>query len=181
MSATIHPFQSPAVEAAQGSCLVLVHADAPAPDALLKALGSRGLLPQVISDEPGVMAALAGLTGPRRVVVIVEPQRWERLAELVRAVQTYHHDVLCWQYVQQGGEPGRLSRLDKSMNGPADANGHGGQDDRGEDRPVGQLLGRRRALDRLVVRVPGRTLSTREIVTQQELTMLLGPAPGEAG
>jgi hypothetical protein len=32
-----------------------------------------------------------------------------------------------------------------------------------------------------LVSAPGRELSTREVVTQQELTMLLGPAPGEAG
>ena len=55
---------------------------------------------------------------------------------------------------------------------PEDASGTG---------PVGQIRKRTRPVDRLLVPAPGRQVSTREVVTQQELTMLLGPAPGEAG
>lgn len=46
---------------------------------------------------------------------------------------------------------------------------------------VGKIRKRTRTIDQLLVSTPGHELSTREVVTQQELTMLLGPAPGEAG
>ena len=157
-----------------GGCVVMVRETAQAPNALLNALRSRGLPPVVAHDGPGVMTALAELDDRRRVLVIVEPVGWVRLAELVQAVRTYHPDVLCWQFGDQDQGGQRLTLLDQSLSGPVFA---GGMD----DGPVGHIGRRRRTVDQLLVKVPGRPLTSREIVTQQELTMLLGPAPGEAG
>lgn len=176
---------------APGGCLVLVPGGESSPVQLLSALTSRALSAHVVHDEPGVMAGLAKLGGGRRVLVIVEPERWSRLGELVCAVQAYHRDVLCWQFVEHNGSGPRLAMLDQSVPGPggawADQAGAGGSEPPagGGGQPGAGVIGmadrRRRAIDDLVVKVPGRTLSTREVVTQQELTMLLGPAPGEAG
>jgi len=168
--------------------VVLVSSGCDTPQELVNALGSRGLAPEVVRDEPSVMmrlAELAALRGGKRVLVIVQPQRVDRLAELVCAVQAHHRDVLCWQYVDRGQGAERLTMLDRQFNGPvfrpADGDAWQGDGDLGEgDGPVGQIIGRRRPLDKLLVKVPGRPLTSREIVTQQELTMLLGPVPGEA-
>lgn len=174
-----------------GRCLVLVPDGAAAPEALLKALGSRELSPGVVHDEPAVMAALAETGGGRRVLVVVEPGRWGRLAELVNAVKTYHAGTLCWQYIECVGQGVRLTMLDPAVvNGAGHGMNGAGQDGAGrsgagvaeQPMPAGQIVPRRRRpIDDLLVKVPGRQMSTREIVTQQELTMLLGPAPGEAG
>jgi len=152
---------------------------------LLKALAGRGLPPVVVSDEPGVMSELAKLSqrrAQRRVLVIVEPERWARLGELVCAVQSHHSRVHCWHYAERGEGAPLLTHLDQRFAGPtatADAKSQVIEDD--ETEPLGQITRRRRTVDRLLVKAPGREMSAREIVTQQELTMLLGPAPGEAG
>lgn len=161
-----------------GGCLVLTGAEAPAPEALLKALVSRGMQVKVVVDEPGVMSALADRACEhKRVLVVVEPGRWKRLAELICAVSQYHSDVLCWQYTAQGEAQPKLTTLDQRVSGPGSA-GEAGARDSG---PIGRIVGqRRRPVDKLLTRVPGQPLSTREVVTQQELTMLLGPVPGEA-
>lgn len=176
-----------------GGCVVLVPAGCDTPGPLISALSGRGMSPEVVQDEPGVMLRLAELGGGRRVLVIVEPGRVARLAELVCAVQSYYRDALCWQYVDRGAGQEKLTMLDRRFSGPARVNGNGnadhaagqvsgqGADALGEDAaPVGQIAGRRRPIDKLLVKVPGRPLTSREIVTQQELTMLLGPVPGEA-
>ena len=159
---------------------------------LLKALGGRGLEPVVVSDAPGVMLELARLSerrAERRVLVIVEPERWGRLGELMCAVQSHHGGVHCWHYADRGeGEP-RLTQLDQRFCGPILDHAAGGSvtggrheaDEDGGAEPLGRITKRRRTVDQLLVKAPGHELTAREIVTQQELTMLLGPAPGEAG
>lgn len=170
---------TPQTQAMPGGCLVLFEEGSRLPGQLMRALDARGLSAEVVRDEPGVMSGLSTLMGSPRVLVVADPGRWLRLGELIRAVHTYHPDVFCWQFESGDGGGGRgmhVSELDKRY---ARANGEPAVD--GQTGPVGQILGRRRAVDALLVKVPGRPLSTREIVTQQELTMLLGPAPGEAG
>lgn len=145
---------------------------------LLRALSARGLSPVTVHDEPGVMLALAGLAdrgADRRVLIVVDPARWPRLDQLMEAVQEHHGSVYCWQFDQRDGAEPMLSQLD----------GAASQSRRNANRSgsstVGHIRKRTRPVDRLLVTPVGQEQSTREVVTQQELTMLLGPAPGEAG
>jgi len=169
-----------------GGCVVLVPAEVPTPVALLKALASRGLSSRVAHDEPAVMSLFAERPDGRRVLIVVEPGRWHRLAELVCAVSAYHSEVLCWQYAERGVDQPRLKSLDQRFKGPGlgsvgDARQTNGQAHSEPDSgPIGRIVTRRRPVDALLNKVPGRPLSTREVVTHQELTMLLGPVPGEA-
>lgn len=121
------------------------------------------------------LSALADRGVGRRVLVVVEPTHWSRLDQLTAAVRAYHRGVFCWQFVAGGSGGATLSQLDPSS---PEAAGHGGASGNG---PLGKIRKRARTVDRLLVSAPGQELATREVVTQQELTMLLGPAPGEAG
>lgn len=161
-----------------GGSVVLMRGRDAGCDVLLRALSARGLSPQTVDDEPGAMLALAGLSHKglaRRVLIVVEPAQWSRLAELLAAVGDYHNSAYCWQFDARDGAGPMLSQLEtvsyQFEQGPQ-VSGAG---------PVGQIRKRTRPVDRLLVAAPERELSTREVVTQQELTMLLGPAPGEAG
>ena len=145
---------------------------------LLRALSARGLSPVTVQDEPGAMLALAELADrgvARRVLIVVEPTRWTRLDQLVAAVRDYHASVYCWRFDGSEGADPMLSQLDAAANGTDQQNG------RSEAATAGRIRKRTRAVDRLLVKAVGQEQSTREVVTQQELTMLLGPAPGEAG
>lgn len=120
------------------------------------------------------LAALAHGGMARRVLIVVEPADWPRLEELLAAVGDYHGSAYCWQFDRSDGAAPMLSQLEtvsyRFEQGPQTG-----------ASPVGQIRKRTRPVDRLLVTAPGRELSTREVVTQQELTMLLGPVPGEAG
>ena len=158
--------------------MLLLREGADANPVLMSALKARGLTPIVVRDEPAAMLALAELSERqlgRRVLIVVEPSRWPRVDQLIDAVRGFHRAVHCWQFDAADGADPMLSRL-------ASRGGSSGGD-HGRDRhgPVGRIRKRTRPVDRLLVSAPGRELSTREVVTQQELTMLLGPAPGEAG
>ena len=179
----------PAPEVFPGGCVVLSRPDTPSPTTLVKALASRGLAVRLVHDEPSVMTLFAERPMGRRVLVVVEPGRWERLAELICAVQGYHREVLCWQFCEANGAQPRLKALDQRFSGPGPSPVVDARASRGslaeaggeEGGPIGRIVGRRRPVDALLNKVPGRPLSSREVVTQQELTMLLGPMPGEAG
>lgn len=142
---------------------------------LLSALSARGLAPVVVHDEPSAMVALAELAQrdvARRVLIIVEPMQWGRVDQLASAVRAYHREVYSWQFDSREGADPMLSKLDVAFD----------QAGRSEHPSiVGKIRRRTRTVDQLLVPAPGQELSTREVVTQQELTMLLGPAPGEAG
>ncbi len=169
--------------------MVLIKPEAPSPTALINALRSRGLAVRVVNDEPVVMSLFAEKPAGRRVLIVAEPGGWDRLAELICAVQTYHHEVLCWQYAHLGNGRQSLARLDQHVRGPGPSPAADGRSSAAGSSgyvsdaagPVGRIMRRRRNVDALLTRVPGKPLSTREVVTQQELTMLLGPMPGEAG
>lgn len=144
---------------------------------LLRALSARGLMPELAHDEAGAMVALAGLAErrmARRVLIVVEPEAWTRLDQLMQAVCVYHTTVYCWQFDMRDGADPMLSQLDVS------AYHSSLSDDPALVGPVGRIRRRTRPVDRLLVSPLGDEPSTREVVTQQELTMLLGPAPGEA-
>lgn len=161
-----------------GGSVVLVHHGVPGCDVLLRALSARGLMPELAHDEAGAMLVLAGLDRrhlARRVLIVVEPAAWPRLGEMMAAVRDYHDGIYVWQFdVREGAAP-MLSQLETPAAHPVS---HGQEDHAG---PVGRIRRRTRAVDRLLVSAPGDEPSTRGVVTQQELTMLLGPAPGEAG
>lgn len=147
---------------------------------LLRALSARGLPAEVVHDEPGAMVALADLSRrelARQVLIVVEPMGWPRLDQLLKAVDDYHGSVYCWQFDSQDGADPMLSQMPR-------ASYRFDQADRGGEGlasgPVGQIRKRTRPVDRLLVPAPGREMTTREVVTRQELTMLLGPVPGEA-
>lgn len=151
--------------------MVLLHDGAQGCSVLLRALSSRGLSVVVVNDEPSAMVQLSewskrGLS--RRILIVVEPLRWERVGELAFAVRLHHGSVCCWQFDVQEGAELMLSVLDPALG-------------RGERSVVGKIRHRRRSVDEVLVQAPGGELSARGVVTQQELTMLLGPASGEAG
>lgn len=176
-----------------GGCLVLVPPGQPEPTTLLSALAFRNIPARVVRDEPTVMMAFADRPLGRRILIVVEPGRWRRLAELICAVHAYHGEVLCWQLATNGDGRAKLARLDQHFSGPGPKPGSNGRPrayDEGGDAtngsehdtaPIGAIHRRRRPVDALITKIPGQPLSSREVVTQQELTMLLGPAPGEAG
>jgi len=164
--------------AAGGGSVVLVRDRGAGCDVLLRALSARGLSPVTVHDEPSAMLALAGLADRglgRRVLIVVEPARWPRLDQLTQAVRGYHGSVHVWQFDHRDGADPMLSQLEAM---PAR---NGGEDASSAVGPVGQIRKRDRAVDRLLVKPTGQVQSPREVVTQQELTMLLGPVPGEAG
>lgn len=173
MQEAIKPTTQPATRDADDSdrcdtldaSVVLVPRGGDAPGSLLGALSSRGFAVTVVGDEPGVMLALAELRGRRRVMVVVEPGRCSRLDELLNAVRVYHGRVLCWRFSSDDGGAARLAsfEVDRLLSE---------EDDR--------FASRDRRIDRLLVPAPGEPMSAGQIVTQQELTMLLGPASGEA-
>ena len=152
-----------------GGAVVLMREGSDRCAVLLRALSARGLSPVVVHDEPSAMVALAGLAQRdvgRCVLVVVEPSQWGRVDQLADAVRAHHGSVCRWQFDLRDEARPMLSPLDAASD---------------EVSVVGKIRKRTRTIDQLLVPAPGRELSTREVVTQQELTMLLGPAPGEAG
>ncbi|MEM6259262.1 MAG: hypothetical protein AAGI37_13340 [Planctomycetota bacterium] len=157
-----------------GGSVVLMRGRSESCATLLQALSARGLSPVVVDDVPAVMVALAELMRrglQRQVLIVVEPDLWTHLDELLSAVRSFHGSVHCWRFDAADQARPMLSALRTT---------HGDQAD-SEASPVGKIHKRPRSIDRLLVSAPGDPASTREVVTQQELTMLLGPAPGEAG
>jgi len=151
---------------------VLVPAGMDEPVSLIKALASRGFETDVVRDEPSVMLGLSASSGDAPVLIVVEPQCWSRLDELVHAVRVYYDAVRCWQYSRAEHAAGRLSSLEIELGGESTGGGSGA---------AGQILNRHRSVEDLLVKLPEGPMSAHEVVTQQELTMLLGPVPGEAG
>jgi hypothetical protein len=78
------------------------------PKALVRALSRRSFDATLVADEPAVMVALA--RGETRVVIVIEPQRVNRLSELTRAVATYYPQVARWQLIEDEVGP-RLCEL----------------------------------------------------------------------
>lgn len=188
----------------RGRCLVLAPREGAVSGALLSALGKRGLSVHLVGDEPGVMVELA--SGGCAVVVAVNPPVWPRLSELAYAVRQHYPRVLCWQFTEDESGVPRLKALDTDFLGPKPPSDPGpGQhglaaakwsgtlpaqaqaDLRPSDTmnggvvgPIGRIRGRRRLIDDLVIQAPHGPAPTNALVTQEELTMLLGPTPGEA-
>lgn len=187
-----------------GRCLVLAPREGGVSGELLSALSHRGLAVHLVGDEPGVMVELAG--GDCAVVVAVDPPVWPRLTELAYAIRQHYPRVHCWQFVVSEGKGPQLSKLENEYLGPRPPREHEGggatgnaaaanrpalANATGDPRygtpggsavgPIGRIRGRRRLIDKMVVRAPQAPSPTGSLVTEEELTMLLGPNPGEAG
>lgn len=90
----------------EARCVLLVGGGA-VPSNLVAALGQRGIAVTLARAAPEVMAELAG--GGVASVVVVEPERQDRAAELHVAAGVYHPAVRFWAYAPQA--PGREATL----------------------------------------------------------------------
>ena len=102
MAATAPPHNTDA----GARCVVLVGGGA-VPSNLVAALDERGITATIARTAPEVMTELAD--GGVASVVVVEPERQARAAELHDAAGTYHPGVRFWSYAPQA--PGREARL----------------------------------------------------------------------
>ncbi|MEM1355367.1 MAG: hypothetical protein AAGC44_04625 [Planctomycetota bacterium] len=188
-----------------GRCLVLTPVDTTVSGALLAALSRRGLSVHLVQDEPSIMVELAG--AGCAVVVAVEPARWFHLAELAYAIRQHYPAVYCWQFtLDDAGRPhiGGLEleylgpqppqRGEATLRGAALANEQAtlqSVSDRADSGvhsaggeaigPIGRIHGRRRVMTDLAIQAPNAPAPSGALISEEELTMLLGPTPGEAG
>lgn len=161
----------------------------------MPALTGRWDAVSVVSDEPGVMEELSA--GEVSMLVVVEPDRWASLKPLALAVGQYFGHVLCMQFVESPAEDQpRVTPLasrwlaaegsigeDSGALLDASADGHATADDGSQEDA--DAAKRRRNVSHLVVHVaeePGERSPEvpTSLVTEEELSMLLGPLPGEA-
>lgn len=155
-------FESPAtaLNTEGGICLVLADKLTAVPGLLAAALSRRGFTVQVVTDSPSVMLSLAQQTPP--CLVVVNPDSVPMISELVQAVRAYHPGVAMWSFTQPAGGGPKLDSF----------NGHY------HPSPASSDADLRQPLDELVVRVPCQTQDIQgPIVSEEELTMLLGPTP----
>jgi len=192
----------------RGGCVVLTPSGQAVSGRLLSALSTRGLSVAVVSDEPAVMEQLAN--GPVTAVILVRPEAWAGLGELAYAIRQHFPATHCWQYADSApGGTLKLTALDAQWLGPrlpgqapppgqpqpSDADRQQSQaeakpsaqvqplyrDDDASHAPVGRIMGRSRPVDNLLVRIPPPTNDPPcALISEEELSMLLGPAPSEA-
>ena len=200
---TSQPSAQPGVKG-PGRCLVLAPPDSAVSGALLSALSRRGLSVHLVRDEPAVMVELS--SGGCAVVVAVDPESWPRLAELAYAIRQHYPAVHCWQFTENPTGQPHLTGLHRDYLGPRpprpaietlrgaatvneDATvemlhdthaGDGLAPGGGSIGPIGRIRGRRRLINDLVVRAPHAPSPSGSLISEEELTMLLGPTPGEA-
>ncbi len=137
-----------------GRCLVVLPTGGAAPAALLGALDQRGVEAVLFEDVAQVMVALA--RGEGAVVIQVRPGELARSGELARAIERYYPGVSVWGYAPSAGAEGMPELVDvvEAKTGETD----GGVDWR-----------------RLLVKVPADRASAEPLVSEEELSMLLGP------
>ena len=156
-------------------CVILTGAPGRRPDRLVEGLERRRLRVLLVEDAPQVMVALA--EAGNQALIVNEPDRHHRLAELLGAVQQYYPQTLCWQYEADGQGLVPLEKTAGDVADPAPASA--GQ--------VGAGLTRRRpSLLRADLPLALSTHAPTAELTQEELEMLLGPdsdsdAPEESG
>lgn len=129
---------------------------------LIDALQGRGFELTFAEDLPGVMVILA--TQDVGLVLIVQPEQFARLGQLIDAIGQYHPHVKCWRYDTDGRGPGKLAAVNGEF-------AHGG-----EDKPPVSAQhvvpepapAQRKGLSSSLAEASGSSL-----ITQQELAMLL--------
>ena len=117
-----------------------------------------------------VMLELA--RSPTHAVVVDQPKNVAAVDELLTAIQTYYPQVVCWCHEATGTDhQPRLSRLRTAS--PSNGNGGGrtSADARKtiDDGPASQSAGALGSVE------PDQATES-SLLTQEELTMLLGPA-----
>jgi len=98
-----------AMPEASPRCLILVGRDASSADPLVKRMQARGATVVTAHDALSVMTELAH--APTGVLIVVQPRRTRRLAELMAAVSCYHPSLRCWEY--EPGHSGSAGQLRK--------------------------------------------------------------------
>lgn len=172
-------------------CVVLVGAGVSAPADLLGGLSRRGVSTVVVSEPAWAMVELARQT--TGALVIVQPDRHPWLDELVQAVKTYHPRTVRWAYrsVHHSDRP----QLEPLHNGKLEAQVKPTQNKNGRadnsfrhvvpdpQSPLGRAKSQvpRERVRSLVVKVEGLQGIDEPLISEEELAMLLGPAPDEQG
>jgi hypothetical protein len=166
-------------------CVVWVSPGNSAPADLLGGLSRRGVNVAVVIEPARVMVELARQT--TGALIVVEPGNQPYLSELIHAVKTYYPQTARWCYqARQAPAEGQLSKL----NGQADAaasrsalQGSRQADDQVQGNPLGQVhrSGLRDRVRSLVVKVESPDGLGEPLISEEELAMLLGPAPGDGG
>lgn len=174
-------------------CLLLVGEAGAVPSSLVSALNRRGLETVILREAPEVMVELAAEQHARRretnsaadlqnplSLVIVEPEQQLHIDELRQAIDTYHPGTRCWRYAAHG-RPGQASLQAFDAVSAADharVPTHASTDarpDKNAAEPTGFVRSADQRLRSVVVRLGG--VETTPLVSEEELAMLLGPAP----
>ncbi len=162
-----------------------------APADLLSGLSKRGVSVTVVTGPAAAMVELA--REPAGALIVVEPQRQTWLHEFIEALKHYHPRTVRWGYCKSG--PSCIAQLQPLE--PRSNNHHSSKDQRsnanGKDKPryivpdPKSPLGRaqsqipRERVRSLVVKVQNSSEVDEPLISEEELAMLLGPGPDEAG
>lgn len=172
-------------------CVVLVGVSGSAPTDLLGGLSRRGVSTAVVSDPAAAMVALARQSAG--ALVVVEPEEHAWLDDLIQALKSYHPRTVRWGYRSQhpSGIPqlqplGEYAPVEPDQSQPVQPNGQG-QAHRyivpDPKSPLGRAQAQvpRERVRSLVVKVQGSSDVDEPLISEEELAMLLGPAPEELG
>lgn len=171
-------------------CVVWVPCGHVAPADLLGGLSRRDVSLTIVTEPARVMVELARQT--TGVLIVVEPGGQPSLHELIRAVKTYYPRTVRWCYqARPAPGEGQLCKL----NGQADAGTDRAQrqnspptqakpQDEGasQDSPLGRVhrTETHERIRSLVVKVEAPDGLGEPLISEEELAMLLGPAPDDA-
>lgn len=179
--------------AAGTRCVVLVGSAGSAPADLLSGLSRRGVSTTVVVEPAGVMVELAKENNG--ILVVVDPDNQPWLDDLIQAVRHYHPRTVRWCYRRPhpSGQAQLLPLTDRTHTGngqnhptPApvsepDVSAHYTLPN--PRSPLGRVQSQvpRERMRSLVVKVQGPTEVGEPLISEEELAMLLGPVPEEAG
>ena len=145
-------------------CVVLLRPDAAVPAWLVRGLEQHGADSVLVEGPASVMVELA--RAPTHAVVVDRPQQTAQLDELLAAIATYYPQVACWSHEAVG--PDHRSRLYRL----GDRSGSNQKDNADAKAGTPEQTGE--------AQYPGAADKSRDtdaaLLTQEELTMLLGPS-----
>lgn len=172
-------------------CVVLAGGGISAPTDLLGGLSRRGVSTVVVTEPAKAMVELARET--TGILVVIEPDRQPWLDELIQAVKTYHPRTVRWGYrcVHHSDRP-QLEPLShhngKPVTNAMPAHSHNVGTDKtpcyvvpDPRSPLGRVQSQvpRERVRSLVVKVQDPGGLDEPLISEEELAMLLGPAPDE--
>lgn len=171
-------------------CVILTPPGGSVPARLLSGLSRRGVSMAVVADPVGVMVELSRAS--LGVLIVIEPDRQPNLAELIQAMITYYPRTVRWCYRAQAdsGKPGLTplngQKVGQETSSPAMGSSFVGENnhdapplDPAHRSPLAraQSDSRDRRMRSLVVKVPAPPGVDQPLISEEELAMLLGPAP----